>query len=119
MVAAIERITMIKDGTAPPPGIARLLGFRLTDVRPGRVAIEFDAGPEHANPMGTLHGGVFCDLADAAMGYAYAGRRRRPGRPPPTAAAPAAAPRTRPSGEGGSRTPGGPPSPPAAGAGWG
>jgi uncharacterized protein (TIGR00369 family) len=24
------------------------------------------------NPMGTLHGGVYCDLADAAMGYAYA-----------------------------------------------
>ena len=23
------------------------------------------------NPMGTLHGGVYCDLADAAMGYAY------------------------------------------------
>ena len=22
--------------------------------------------------MGTLHGGVYCDLADAAMGYAYA-----------------------------------------------
>ncbi len=26
----------------------------------------------HHNPMGTLHGGVYCDLADAAMGYAYA-----------------------------------------------
>jgi uncharacterized protein (TIGR00369 family) len=22
--------------------------------------------------LGTLHGGVYCDLADAAMGYAYA-----------------------------------------------
>ncbi len=30
------------------------------------------AGPEHANPMGTLHGGVICDLADAAMGTAMA-----------------------------------------------
>jgi len=26
----------------------------------------------HANPMGTLHGGVICDLADAAMGMAFA-----------------------------------------------
>jgi uncharacterized protein (TIGR00369 family) len=49
-----------------------LLGFRLTEVQPGRVVVQFDAGPEHANPMGTLHGGVFCDLADAAMGMAYA-----------------------------------------------
>ena len=30
------------------------------------------AGPQHANPMGTLHGGILCDLADAAMGIAYA-----------------------------------------------
>ena len=41
-------------------------------MEPGRVVIRFQAGPEHANPMGTLHGGVFCDLADAAMGMAYA-----------------------------------------------
>jgi uncharacterized protein (TIGR00369 family) len=31
-----------------------------------------EAGPQHANPMGTLHGGVLCDLTDAAMGMAYA-----------------------------------------------
>jgi uncharacterized protein (TIGR00369 family) len=31
-----------------------------------------EAGERHHNPMGTLHGGVYCDLADAAMGYAYA-----------------------------------------------
>ena len=30
------------------------------------------AGRQHANPMGTLHGGVLCDVADAAMGIAYA-----------------------------------------------
>jgi uncharacterized protein (TIGR00369 family) len=29
------------------------------------------SGPQHANPMGTLHGGVLCDLADAAMGMAF------------------------------------------------
>ena len=31
-----------------------------------------EADERHHNPMGTLHGGVYCDLADAAMGYAYA-----------------------------------------------
>ena len=25
----------------------------------------------HSNPMGTVHGGILCDLADAAMGMAY------------------------------------------------
>jgi uncharacterized protein (TIGR00369 family) len=29
-------------------------------------------GPQHANPMGTLHGGILCDIADPAMGMAYA-----------------------------------------------
>jgi uncharacterized protein (TIGR00369 family) len=33
-----------------------------------------DARPEHANPMGTIQGGVICALADAAMGMAYASR---------------------------------------------
>ena len=32
----------------------------------------FEAGPQHANPMGTLHGGVLCDVADAAMRMAFA-----------------------------------------------
>ncbi len=34
--------------------------------------LEFEAQERHRNPMGTLHGGVLCDVADAAMGIAYA-----------------------------------------------
>jgi uncharacterized protein (TIGR00369 family) len=30
------------------------------------------AGPQHANPMGTLHGGILCDVQDAATGMAFA-----------------------------------------------
>lgn len=33
---------------------------------------ELDASERHANPMGTLHGGILCDIADAAMGMAFA-----------------------------------------------
>ena len=33
---------------------------------------ELTADERLANPMGTLHGGVMCDIADAAMGIAYA-----------------------------------------------
>lgn len=36
------------------------------------LVIAFEASGRHANPMGTLHGGVLCDIADAAMGMAYA-----------------------------------------------
>ena len=39
----------------------------------GHAVFEMETDERHHNPMGTLHGGVYCDLADAAMGYAYAG----------------------------------------------
>ena len=48
--------------------------FRLEhriSVKPGQSVIEFHATEAHANPMGTLHGGILCDIADAAMGIAY------------------------------------------------
>jgi uncharacterized protein (TIGR00369 family) len=48
-----------------------LLGFTLTSLQPGQASIEFEATERHANPMGTLHGGVLAAIADAAMGMAY------------------------------------------------
>jgi uncharacterized protein (TIGR00369 family) len=59
-------------GELPAPPIAKLIGFKLAAVSPGSATVTFEAGPQHANPMGTLHGGVLCDVADAAMGIAYA-----------------------------------------------
>ena len=52
--------------------IARLIGFESRDIADGRATVVLAAGPQHANPMGTLHGGVLCDIADAAMGMAFA-----------------------------------------------
>jgi uncharacterized protein (TIGR00369 family) len=60
-------------GAAAPPPIATLLGFRAVSIEPGLAVFEMEADPaRHANPMGTLHGGVLCTLADSAMGMAYA-----------------------------------------------
>jgi uncharacterized protein (TIGR00369 family) len=56
---------------APPP-VAKLIGFEVSQIEEGRAVVEFEAGPQHANPMGGLHGGIICDIADAAMGVAYA-----------------------------------------------
>jgi uncharacterized protein (TIGR00369 family) len=52
--------------------IARLIGFEAKNVADGRVTVVLAAGPQPANPMGTLHGGILCDIADAAMGIAFA-----------------------------------------------
>jgi len=56
--------------TAKVP-IAELIGFSIEEIGDGRAVGSLQSGPQHANPMGTLHGGVLCDLADAAMGMAF------------------------------------------------
>jgi uncharacterized protein (TIGR00369 family) len=50
----------------------RLIGFQAKAIKDGRASVTLAAGPQHANPMGTLHGGILCDIADAAMGMAFA-----------------------------------------------
>jgi uncharacterized protein (TIGR00369 family) len=67
-----EAAEKVLRGQAAPPPIARLLGFVLKAIEPGRAVFEMPVDNRHHNPMGTLHGGIYCDLADAAMGYAYA-----------------------------------------------
>ena len=52
--------------------VARLIGFEAEKVGEGRAAVVLTVGPQHANPMGTLHVGILCDIADAAMGMAFA-----------------------------------------------
>ncbi len=52
--------------------VARLIGFEAKEIGDGRATVTLSAGPQHANPMGTLHGGILCDIADAAMGMAFA-----------------------------------------------
>jgi uncharacterized protein (TIGR00369 family) len=51
--------------------VADLIGFDVTEIAGGRAVATLQSGPQHANPMGTLHGGILCDLADAAMGMAF------------------------------------------------
>ena len=53
--------------------VADFLGMRILRQEGGRAVTEMDVTERHANPMGTLHGGILCDLADAAMGVAFAG----------------------------------------------
>jgi uncharacterized protein (TIGR00369 family) len=72
MPKMLDVVRRIQRGELPPPPVATLIGFTIGSIEPGRVVMEMDAGPQHANPMGTVHGGILCDLADAAMGMAYA-----------------------------------------------
>jgi uncharacterized protein (TIGR00369 family) len=68
----LDRIQSQLRGEIEAPPIAKLIGFELTDISEGRAVVKLQTGSQHANPMGTLHGGILCDIADAAMGLAYA-----------------------------------------------
>jgi uncharacterized protein (TIGR00369 family) len=54
-----------------PAPIGKLLGLTTISSEAAQATVEFQATRRYANPMGTLHGGVLCDIADAAMGMAY------------------------------------------------
>lgn len=59
----------LRDKSYAPP-IMRTLGMKLVELEEGRVVMTLRADERFHNPMGTLHGGVMTDLADACMGVA-------------------------------------------------
>jgi uncharacterized protein (TIGR00369 family) len=55
-----------------PTAISQLLGFRIADIGKAMAVLEFDADAAlHGNQQGTVHGGLLCELADAAIGTAH------------------------------------------------
>jgi uncharacterized protein (TIGR00369 family) len=47
------------------------LGITVSSESKGTATAQFEAQARHANPMGTLHGGILCYLADTVMGIAF------------------------------------------------
>ena len=56
-----------------PPPVAELIGIEVVSFGEGETTMKLEAEERHSNPMGTIHGGILCDLADAAMGMAFFG----------------------------------------------
>lgn len=65
-----EYMQALSDGLLPPPPIAALLGFSLTEVADGEV--RFSATPDESvyNPIGLVHGGLVSTLLDSVVGCA-------------------------------------------------
>ena len=56
-----------------PSTAAKTLGFDLVAIELGKSTFEMTTDTtKHANPMGTIHGGILADIADAAIGTAHA-----------------------------------------------
>lgn len=68
--AAGSEHPMIAIGRSSMP-VAKLIGFELAEAGDGRAVVTLEAGSQHTNTMGTLHGGILCDIADTAMGIAF------------------------------------------------
>ncbi len=69
-LSGLDAIRAVRDGRVPPPPIARLMNFTLTEVDEGRVVFEGYPGEEHYNPIAVVHGGFALTLFDSAMGCA-------------------------------------------------
>ena len=55
-----------------PTAISRTLDIRVVEVGLGTAIVEIDADADrHGNQQGTVHGGLICELADAAIGTAH------------------------------------------------
>ena len=69
-LSGMDYINAIFAGELPPPPIATLMGFRGVEAEPGRALFEMEPGPQHYNPIGSVHGGIALTLLDSAMGCA-------------------------------------------------
>lgn len=70
--AVVGESTLFQRMMQRRPPVGELIGFEVAEAGNGRTVIALQAGQQHLNPMGTLHGGILCDIADAAMGFAFA-----------------------------------------------
>jgi uncharacterized protein (TIGR00369 family) len=68
--SGLEYISAMAQGRVPPPPIANLLGMNVEKIAVGQVTFALDVGEYLYNPIGSVHGGVFCTLLDSAMGCA-------------------------------------------------
>jgi len=56
------------------------LGLRFDEVMPDRVVLSIDVGPQHHQPHGIVHGGVWCSMVETAASVgaaAWYGERGR------------------------------------------
>lgn len=66
----LDLLLAILDGSLPRAPISTTLDFDLAAAEPGRARFVGRPGPQHGNPMGTVHGGYAATLLDSAMGSA-------------------------------------------------
>lgn len=66
----LEFLGAIQHGVLPAPPVAALFGLEMLEVEAGRVVFSCRAAETADNPIGTVHGGLGCTLADTVTACA-------------------------------------------------
>jgi uncharacterized protein (TIGR00369 family) len=73
-LSGMDAMLAIRDGRLPPPPFARLIGFVMALVEPGRIVMELEPREDLEITIGLLHGATAAALLDTAMGCAISTR---------------------------------------------
>ena len=60
---------MAEGGVPQGDAWSRALGIEVLEVTPERVLARLEAGPQHHQPYGVLHGGVYCSIVETVASY--------------------------------------------------
>ena len=66
-ISGLDYLNSIKSGKISPPPIARLVGYRISEIAHGHAVFELEPAEYHFNPFATVHGGIATTLLDTAM----------------------------------------------------
>lgn len=69
-LSGLELMRGVADGTLPVPAISPTIGQRVTEVNEGEVTFTLTPEAFHANPLGSMHGGIAATMLDSALGCA-------------------------------------------------
>ena len=65
-----EMLRSLRGAKARRPPVMVTLGMKVVRLGGGEATLSMEVNRRFHNPMGTLHGGIMTDLADACMGLA-------------------------------------------------
>lgn len=66
----LEFLQAMAAGELPQPPVMHTMGARLESVAEGRAVFSMTPSEFHYNPIGSVHGGVYCTLLDSAAACA-------------------------------------------------
>ena len=69
-LSGLDYLQGMMDGKFPAPAIAHTLAMSIDSIEAGKVIFSLVPQEFHYNPIGSVHGGVFCTLLDSALACA-------------------------------------------------